>query len=83
MDEGCEFFANYKRIYRKLKTLSEVGLGYIKIGQASTTLSGGEAQRVKLSTELSRSRPAARSMCWTSRRPACTPPTWTKSCARC
>ena len=46
--------ANYKRIYRKLKTLSEVGLGYIKIGQASTTLSGGEAQRVKLSTELSK-----------------------------
>ena len=54
VDEGCEFFANYKRIYRKLKTLSEVGLGYIKIGQASTTLSGGEAQRVKLSTELSK-----------------------------
>ena len=54
VDEGCEFFSNYKRIYRKLKTLSEVGLGYIKIGQASTTLSGGEAQRVKLSTELSK-----------------------------
>ena len=54
VDEGCEFFKNYKRIYRKLKTLSEVGLGYIKIGQSSTTLSGGEAQRVKLSTELSK-----------------------------
>ncbi len=54
VDEGAEFFRNYQSIYRKLKTLSDVGLGYIKIGQSSTTLSGGEAQRVKLSTELSR-----------------------------
>ncbi len=54
VDEGCEFFANLPKIYRKLKTLQDVGLGYIKIGQSSTTLSGGEAQRVKLATELSR-----------------------------
>ena len=54
VDEGLEFFANYRKIYRKLKTLSEVGLGYIKIGQSSTTLSGGEAQRVKLAAELAR-----------------------------
>ena len=54
VDEGMEFFANYQSIYRRLKTLSEVGLGYIKIGQSSTTLSGGEAQRVKLATELAR-----------------------------
>lgn len=54
VDEGEKFFENYRTIHRKLKTLSEVGLGYIKIGQSSTTLSGGEAQRVKLSTELSR-----------------------------
>ena len=53
-EEGMEFFANIPRIYRKLKTLCEVGLGYIKIGQPATTLSGGEAQRVKLATELAK-----------------------------
>ncbi len=54
VDEGVEFFANLPKIERKLKTLQEVGLGYIKIGQPATTLSGGEAQRVKLATELSK-----------------------------
>lgn len=54
IDEGVEFFANVPKISRKLKTLQSVGLGYIKIGQSSTTLSGGEAQRVKLATELSK-----------------------------
>ncbi len=54
VEEGCDFFANIPKIQRKLQTLFEVGLGYIKIGQPSTTLSGGEAQRVKLATELSR-----------------------------
>ena len=54
VDEGLEFFANIPRIKKKLQTLSDVGLGYIKIGQSSTTLSGGEAQRVKLAAELSR-----------------------------
>lgn len=54
VDEGVEFFSQQPKIYRKLKTLSDVGLGYIKIGQSATTLSGGEAQRVKLATELSR-----------------------------
>ncbi len=54
VDEGVEFFAQHPKIARKLTTLQEVGLGYIKIGQPATTLSGGEAQRVKLSTELSR-----------------------------
>ena len=54
VDEGLEFFKNYPSLYRKLYTLREVGLGYIKIGQPSTTLSGGEAQRIKLATELSR-----------------------------
>lgn len=52
VDEGMEFFKQQPKIYRKLKTISEVGLGYIKIGQPATTLSGGEAQRVKLATEL-------------------------------
>ncbi len=54
VEEGLEFFENHQKIYRKLKTLYDVGLSYIKIGQASTTLSGGEAQRVKLATELSK-----------------------------
>jgi len=54
VEEGMVFFENYPKIYRKLKTLYDVGLGYIKIGQPATTLSGGEAQRVKLSTELSK-----------------------------
>ena len=54
VDSGMEFFANIPRIQRRLQTLQEVGLGYIHIGQSATTLSGGEAQRVKLSKELSR-----------------------------
>ena len=52
VEEGCEFFSAIPKIARKLTTLRDVGLGYIKIGQPATTLSGGEAQRVKLSTEL-------------------------------
>ncbi|MBE6767250.1 MAG: ATP-binding cassette domain-containing protein, partial [Ruminococcaceae bacterium] len=54
VEEGMHFFEHIPKIYRKLKTLFDVGLGYIKIGQPATTLSGGEAQRVKLATELSR-----------------------------
>ncbi len=54
VDEAVEFFKNQPKIKRKIETLQQVGLGYIKLGQSSTTLSGGEAQRVKLSTELSK-----------------------------
>ena len=54
IDEAAEFFAPVTSIYNKLKTLVDVGLGYIKLGQSATTLSGGEAQRVKLATELSK-----------------------------
>ena len=54
VEEGLEFFENHPQIRRKLETLYDVGLGYMKLGQSSTTLSGGEAQRVKLATELSR-----------------------------
>ena len=61
VDEGVVFFENHPKIARKLKTLQEVGLGYLKIGQPATTLSGGEAQRVKLATELSK-RPTGRTI---------------------
>jgi excinuclease ABC subunit A len=54
VDEANEFFANIPRVHNKLRTICDVGLGYIKMGQPATTLSGGEAQRVKLATELSR-----------------------------
>ena len=61
VEEALEFFQNVPRIYQKIKTLDEVGLSYIKLGQSSTTLSGGEAQRVKLATELSR-RPTGKTL---------------------
>lgn len=54
VEEACSFFANQPRILNKIQTLYDVGLGYIRLGQSSTTLSGGEAQRVKLATELSK-----------------------------
>ncbi len=54
VEEACNFFSNQQKIYNKIQTLYDVGLGYIKLGQSSTTLSGGEAQRVKLATELSK-----------------------------
>ena len=56
ISEAVQFFEPIPKIYRKLKTIEEVGLGYITLGQQSTTLSGGEAQRVKLATELSKNR---------------------------
>jgi excinuclease ABC subunit A len=54
IDEACEFFEHIPKIFRKLKTIQDVGLGYITLGQQSTTLSGGEAQRIKLASELSK-----------------------------
>ena len=91
VDEALPFFENIPRIYNRLKTLEEVGLGYVKLGQSSTTLSGGEAQRVKLATELSKrstgktiyildERP---SISWTSPPPACTAMTSSGSLTYC
>ena len=57
VDEGCEFFENIQSIKSKLITLKHVGLGYMKISQQATTLSGGEAQRIKLAKELSKDLP--------------------------
>jgi excinuclease ABC subunit A len=54
INEACKFFESIPKIYRKLKTIQDVGLGYINLGQSSTTLSGGEAQRIKLAAELSK-----------------------------
>ena len=54
VEEACSFFSNQQKILHKIETLYDVGLGYVKLGQSSTTLSGGEAQRVKLATELSK-----------------------------
>ena len=54
INQACEFFESIPKIYRKLKTIQDVGLGYIALGQSSTTLSGGEAQRIKLAAELSK-----------------------------
>lgn len=54
VDEACEFFVNFSKIHRLLTSLEQVGLGYLSLGQSSTTLSGGEAQRIKLATELAR-----------------------------
>src|SRR5690606_2093800 len=54
MNEAVEFFEHIPKIHKKLKTIQDVGLGYITLGQQSTTLSGGEAQRIKLATELSK-----------------------------
>ena len=54
VEQACEFFTNIPAISRKLETINEVGLGYVKLGQPATTFSGGEAQRIKLAAELSR-----------------------------
>ena len=67
IDQAAEFFDSVPNIARKLQTLVEVGLGYIKLGQPATTFSGGEAQRIKLATELSKRSTGKLCTFWTSR----------------
>lgn len=64
VDEAVEFFQHIPYLYRKVKVLQEVGLGYITLGQSAVTLSGGEAQRVKLATELSKKIPGKHFIFW-------------------
>lgn len=79
VEEGLEFFSSIPKIKRKLQTLYDVGLGYVKIGQPATTLSGGEAQRVKLSTELSRRSTGKTVIFLTNLLQGCTQPMYTSS----
>ena len=71
VEEALEFFEHVPSIRRKMETLNDVGLSYIRLGQPSTTLSGGEAQRIKLATELSREAQERRSIFWMSQRQGC------------
>ncbi len=70
VEKAAEFFENFPAISRLLGSLRDVGLGYLRLGQASTTLSGGEAQRIKLATQLARSIQARRCTCWMNLQPA-------------
>jgi excinuclease ABC subunit A len=81
-EEAAVFFENVPSVARILKTLVDVGMGYAAIGQPATTLSGGEAQRVKLATELCRRPTGTRSIFWTNPPRACISPTW-KNCWAC
>ena len=80
--QALEFLGNVPPIRQKLETLASVGLDYIRLGQSATTLSGGEAQRIKLAKELAAAPPAAPSTSSTSRPPACTSTTST-ACSTC
>ena len=80
--EALEFFAHIPKIRRRVDALNDVGLGYMRLGQPATTLSGGEAQRVKLAAELSKVATGGRSTSSTSRPPACTSPT-SSACSKC
>jgi len=72
INQAVEFFENMPTFVYKLKMIQEVGLGYLKLGQSSTTLSGGESQRIKLAAELSKRILAKHYMCWTNQQLGCT-----------
>lgn len=83
VEEAHGFLADIPSAARSLTTLREVGLGYLRLGQPATELSGGEAQRIKLATELQRARRGTPSTCSTNRPPDCTRPmssSWNDSC---
>lgn len=82
IEEAREFFDAVPALARKLQTLMDVGLTYIRLGQSATTLSGGEAQRVKLARELSKRGTGQTLYIWMSRPPVCTLPT-SSSCWTC
>jgi excinuclease ABC subunit A len=82
VSEAARFFGKNNTIAPKLRTLEDTGLGYIKLGQSGASLSGGEAQRIKLSANSPNAAPAARSTCSTNRPQACTAPT-SKPCSAC
>lgn len=82
VEDAREFFDPVPAVARKLQTLMDVGLSYIRLGQSATTLSGGEAQRVKLARELSSGIPVRPSIFWTSRPQGCIS-TISSSCSRC
>ena len=71
VDDACVFFKNNPAIYKKVRTLQDVGLGYIKLGQPSTTLSGGEAQKLSLQRNYHAAQPARHSMSLTNLLPDC------------
>ena len=77
--EALQLFAGQHRVTRRLKVLDHIGLGYLRLGQPASTLSGGEAQRVKLAAYLEAPRAARASSSSTSPPPGCTSPTWTSS----
>ena len=82
IEDALPVSADVPQVRQKLQTLVDVGLGYVHLGQSATTLSGGEAQRMKLARELPSARPAAHSICSTSQPPACTS-TMCASCSKC
>ncbi len=83
IEEAREFFDAVPALARKLQTLMDVGLTYIRLGQSATTLSGGEAQRVKLARELSKRGTGRRCIFSTSRPPACTLPIFSSCLTFC
>lgn len=73
VEDAVEFFKHIPKIHRKLQTIVDVGLGYVTLGQPATTLSGGEAQRMKLASELHKNSNGKTFIFWMNQQPACIP----------